>query len=74
MWYRWPSFDFGGKDFLFSAFDGIQAGGPLGLVPLALMQPSLFPSQSLHQVQRPLDRLFCSVVTVAEQKFQSTLW
>ncbi|XP_019510729.1 PREDICTED: tRNA-dihydrouridine(20) synthase [NAD(P)+]-like [Hipposideros armiger] len=25
-------------------------------------------------VQRPLDRLFCSVVTVAEQKFQSTLW
>jgi len=25
-------------------------------------------------VQRPLDRLFCSVVTVAEQKYQSTLW
>ncbi|XP_060041227.1 tRNA-dihydrouridine(20) synthase [NAD(P)+]-like isoform X2 [Erinaceus europaeus] len=24
--------------------------------------------------QRPLDRLFCSVVTVAEQKYQSTLW
>ncbi|KAM9607426.1 tRNA-dihydrouridine(20) synthase [NAD(P)+]-like isoform 1-T2 [Trichechus inunguis] len=25
-------------------------------------------------IQRPLDRLFCSVVTVAEQKYQSTLW
>lgn len=25
-------------------------------------------------VQRPMDRLFCSVVTVAEQKYQSTLW
>ncbi|XP_010610604.1 tRNA-dihydrouridine(20) synthase [NAD(P)+]-like isoform X11 [Fukomys damarensis] len=25
-------------------------------------------------VQRPVDRLFCSVVTVAEQKYQSTLW
>ncbi|XP_057349056.1 tRNA-dihydrouridine(20) synthase [NAD(P)+]-like [Manis pentadactyla] len=25
-------------------------------------------------VQRPLDRLFCSVVTVADQKYQSTLW
>lgn len=25
-------------------------------------------------VQRPLDRFFCSVVTVAEQKYQSTLW
>ncbi|XP_028333466.1 tRNA-dihydrouridine(20) synthase [NAD(P)+]-like isoform X2 [Physeter macrocephalus] len=25
-------------------------------------------------VQRSLDRLFCSVVTVAEQKYQSTLW
>ncbi|XP_049642449.1 tRNA-dihydrouridine(20) synthase [NAD(P)+]-like [Suncus etruscus] len=24
--------------------------------------------------QRPLDRLFCSIVTVAEQKYQSTLW
>lgn len=34
MWYRWPSFDFGGKDVLFSAFDGILAGRPLGLVLL----------------------------------------
>ncbi|XP_046290421.1 tRNA-dihydrouridine(20) synthase [NAD(P)+]-like isoform X3 [Marmota monax] len=25
-------------------------------------------------VQGPLDRMFCSVVTVAEQKYQSTLW
>uniref|UniRef100_A0A8D0HAN7 Dihydrouridine synthase 2 n=1 Tax=Sphenodon punctatus TaxID=8508 RepID=A0A8D0HAN7_SPHPU len=25
-------------------------------------------------VQRPLDRLFCSVVTVAEQRYRSTLW
>uniref|UniRef100_UPI000F7D074B tRNA-dihydrouridine(20) synthase [NAD(P)+]-like n=1 Tax=Homo sapiens TaxID=9606 RepID=UPI000F7D074B len=25
-------------------------------------------------VQRPLDRLFSSIVTVAEQKYQSTLW
>ncbi|XP_021112478.1 tRNA-dihydrouridine(20) synthase [NAD(P)+]-like isoform X4 [Heterocephalus glaber] len=25
-------------------------------------------------VQRPVDRLFCSVVTIAEQKYQSTLW
>lgn len=25
-------------------------------------------------VQRPIDRMFCSVVTVAEQKYQSTLW
>uniref|UniRef100_A0A8B7V5V2 tRNA-dihydrouridine(20) synthase [NAD(P)+]-like isoform X3 n=1 Tax=Castor canadensis TaxID=51338 RepID=A0A8B7V5V2_CASCN len=25
-------------------------------------------------VQRPLDRLFCSVVTVADKKYQSTLW
>ncbi|KAK2505654.1 hypothetical protein MC885_006947 [Smutsia gigantea] len=25
-------------------------------------------------VQRPLDRLFCSVVTVADHKYQSTLW
>ncbi|XP_012586240.1 PREDICTED: tRNA-dihydrouridine(20) synthase [NAD(P)+]-like isoform X2 [Condylura cristata] len=25
-------------------------------------------------VQRPLDRFFCSVVTVAQQKYQSTLW
>ncbi|XP_057566772.1 tRNA-dihydrouridine(20) synthase [NAD(P)+]-like isoform X3 [Hippopotamus amphibius kiboko] len=36
--------------------------------------PALLPSLSLYQVQRPLDRLFCSVVTVAEQKYQSTLW
>ncbi|OXB76109.1 UNVERIFIED_CONTAM: hypothetical protein H355_000208 [Colinus virginianus] len=34
------------------------------------------PSEVLHlnQVQRPLDRLFSSVVTVADQKYRSTLW
>ncbi|XP_063103622.1 tRNA-dihydrouridine(20) synthase [NAD(P)+]-like isoform X4 [Cavia porcellus] len=32
-------------------------------------------SQPVYEtVQRPLDRLFCSTVTVAEQKYQSTLW
>ncbi|KAI1235434.1 hypothetical protein IHE44_0002297 [Lamprotornis superbus] len=32
------------------------------------------PQPVYETVQRPLDRLFCSVVTVAEQKYQSTLW
>ncbi|XP_051025033.1 tRNA-dihydrouridine(20) synthase [NAD(P)+]-like isoform X2 [Acomys russatus] len=32
-------------------------------------------SQPVYEtVQRPIDRMFCSVVTVAEQKYQSTLW
>ncbi|XP_012868121.1 PREDICTED: tRNA-dihydrouridine(20) synthase [NAD(P)+]-like [Dipodomys ordii] len=32
-------------------------------------------AQPLYEtVQRPLDRLFCSVVTVADKKYQSTLW
>ncbi|XP_071613070.1 tRNA-dihydrouridine(20) synthase [NAD(P)+]-like isoform X3 [Heliangelus exortis] len=32
------------------------------------------PQPVYETVQRPLDRLFCSVVTVAEQKYRSTLW
>ncbi|NWU09340.1 DUS2L synthase, partial [Cephalopterus ornatus] len=32
------------------------------------------PQPVYETVQRPLDRLFCSVVTVAERKYQSTLW
>ncbi|NXY47184.1 DUS2L synthase, partial [Ceuthmochares aereus] len=32
------------------------------------------PQPVYETVQRPLDRLFCSVVTVAEQKYTSTLW
>ncbi|OBS58294.1 hypothetical protein A6R68_10528 [Neotoma lepida] len=32
------------------------------------------PQPVYETVQRPLDRMFCSVVTVAEQKYQSTLW
>ncbi|KAM7058209.1 tRNA-dihydrouridine(20) synthase [NAD(P)+]-like isoform 5-T5 [Molossus nigricans] len=51
----------------------------------AMWNPSIFRKEGLRPleevmqkyiryVQRPLDRLFCSVVTVAEQKYQSTLW
>uniref|UniRef100_A0A8C3S4C4 Dihydrouridine synthase 2 n=1 Tax=Chelydra serpentina TaxID=8475 RepID=A0A8C3S4C4_CHESE len=32
------------------------------------------PQPVYETVQRPLDKLFCSVVTVAEQKYRSTLW
>ncbi|XP_012292772.1 tRNA-dihydrouridine(20) synthase [NAD(P)+]-like isoform X2 [Aotus nancymaae] len=32
------------------------------------------PQPMYETVQRPVDRLFSSVVTVAEQKYQSTLW
>ncbi|NXY06116.1 DUS2L synthase, partial [Pteruthius melanotis] len=32
------------------------------------------PQPVYETVQRPLDRLFCSVVTVAERKYRSTLW
>uniref|UniRef100_A0A8B9TPI2 Dihydrouridine synthase 2 n=1 Tax=Anas platyrhynchos TaxID=8839 RepID=A0A8B9TPI2_ANAPL len=32
------------------------------------------PQPVYETVQRPLDRLFCSVVTVADQKYRSTLW
>uniref|UniRef100_A0ABK0LZ11 Dihydrouridine synthase 2 n=1 Tax=Rattus norvegicus TaxID=10116 RepID=A0ABK0LZ11_RAT len=32
------------------------------------------PQPVYETVQRPIDRMFCSVVTVAEQKYQSTLW
>ncbi|NWR70159.1 DUS2L synthase, partial [Centropus unirufus] len=32
------------------------------------------PQPVYETVQRPLDRLFCSIVTVAEQKYRSTLW
>ncbi|XP_009960374.1 PREDICTED: tRNA-dihydrouridine(20) synthase [NAD(P)+]-like isoform X1 [Leptosomus discolor] len=32
------------------------------------------PQPVYETIQRPLDRLFCSVVTVAEQKYRSTLW
>ncbi|KAM6065396.1 tRNA-dihydrouridine(20) synthase [NAD(P)+]-like isoform 1-T1 [Theristicus caerulescens] len=32
------------------------------------------PQPVYETFQRPLDRLFCSVVTVAEQKYRSTLW
>lgn len=32
------------------------------------------PQPVYETVQRPLDRLFCSVVTVADQKYRSALW
>ncbi|XP_057889986.1 tRNA-dihydrouridine(20) synthase [NAD(P)+]-like isoform X2 [Melospiza georgiana] len=32
------------------------------------------PQPVYETVQRPLDRLFCSVVTVAERKYRSSLW
>uniref|UniRef100_A0A8C8RCH5 Dihydrouridine synthase 2 n=1 Tax=Pelusios castaneus TaxID=367368 RepID=A0A8C8RCH5_9SAUR len=32
------------------------------------------PQPVYETVQRPLDRLFCSVVTVAERKYRSTIW
>uniref|UniRef100_A0A2K6TW18 Dihydrouridine synthase 2 n=1 Tax=Saimiri boliviensis boliviensis TaxID=39432 RepID=A0A2K6TW18_SAIBB len=32
------------------------------------------PQPMYETVQRPVDRLFSSIVTVAEQKYQSTLW
>ncbi|XP_034975971.2 tRNA-dihydrouridine(20) synthase [NAD(P)+]-like isoform X1 [Zootoca vivipara] len=32
------------------------------------------PQPVYETVERPLDRLFCSIVTVAEQKYRSTLW
>ncbi|XP_019361289.1 PREDICTED: tRNA-dihydrouridine(20) synthase [NAD(P)+]-like [Gavialis gangeticus] len=32
------------------------------------------PQPVYETVQRPLDKLFCSVVTVAEQKYRSSLW
>uniref|UniRef100_A0A8C7E8R7 Dihydrouridine synthase 2 n=1 Tax=Nothoprocta perdicaria TaxID=30464 RepID=A0A8C7E8R7_NOTPE len=32
------------------------------------------PQPVYETIQRPLDRLFCSVVTVADQKYKSTLW
>lgn len=64
--------DLDGKDFLSSAWTWPRQVG-LQALP-SLLQPSLFLLLSPYQVQRPLDRLFCSVVTVAEQKYQSTLW